>query len=273
VALPEPQLATPTTAAVPERALLPRLLTWSTWLIFIILFVISVRATNFRFDDLWGSTVRFVQFFRNFWPPDWQRALPQIWRPLIETLQMAWLGTLFGVVLGAPWVFWSSRNTTPNGIFMWIARTFLTVVRSVPDLLYAAVFVGILSFGPLPGVVALTIFTFSILAKLGSEYVEAIDPGPIEALKASGANGTQVIVYAVIPQVAASMVSYILYIFEVNVRASTILGFVGAGGVGQTLNVYISLFQYRRIAVLLIVTFGVVALIDAAAAHVRSRLT
>lgn len=261
------------TPPAPRRALAPRLLNWSIWLIFALLLGISLRETNFRLDDLWGSTVRFVRFFANFWPPDWERALPQIWGPLIQTLQMAWLGTLFGVILGAPWIFWSSRNTAPHPLIMWLARTFLTIVRSIPDLLYAAVFVGVLSFGPLPGVVALTIFTFAILAKLGSEYVEAIDPGPIEALKAAGANGTQVIVYGVIPQVAASLISYILYIFEVNVRASTILGFVGAGGVGQTLQVYISLFQYRRIAVLLIVTFGVVALIDWAAAYARSRLT
>ncbi len=265
-------MALPETATA-ERTLLPRLVTWSTWLVLIVLFIVSVRATNFRFDDLWGSSVDFVRFFGNFWPPDWQRALPQIWRPMLETLQMAWLGTLFGVILGAPWVFWSSRNTTLNMPFMWFARTFMTVLRSVPDLLYAAVLVGILSFGPFPGVVAITIFTLSILAKLGSEYVEAIDPGPVEALKASGANGTQVIVYAVIPQVGASMVSYILYIFEVNVRASTVLGFVGAGGIGFLLNRYISLFQYQRVAVLLIVTFVVVAIIDGVSAYVRARLT
>lgn len=264
---PKPQLA------IPERALLPRLIPWSIFLGFSVLFIISVRATHFRFDDLWGSTLAFVRFFANFWPPDWQRALPQIWRPMLETLQMAWLGTLFGVILGTPWVFWSSRNTTPSSGLMWFARTFMTVLRSIPDLLYAAVLVGILAFGPLPGVVAISIFTLSILAKLGSEYVEAIDPGPVEALKASGATGAQIIVFGVIPQVAASMLSYILYIFEVNVRASTVLGFVGAGGIGFLLNRYIALFQYQRIAVLLIVTFLVVIVIDNISAYVRARLS
>jgi phosphonate transport system permease protein len=249
------------------------LLSWTTWALFAVLLVISVRETNFRIDDLWGSLVDFVRFFGNFWPPDWQRALPQIWRPLIETLQMAWLGTLFGVLLGIPWLFWSSRNTTPHPVLMWFARTLMTIVRSIPDLLYAAVLVAVLSFGPLPGVVAITIFTLAILAKLGSEYVEAIDPGPIEALKAAGATGTQVIVYGVVPQVAASLLSYILYIFEVNVRASTVLGYVGAGGIGFLLNRYVALFQYQRIAVLLIVIFVVVIIIDGISAYIRARLT
>ncbi|MBS3966799.1 MAG: phosphonate ABC transporter, permease protein PhnE [Truepera sp.] len=260
-------------SAVPQLPLLPRLLSWSTWAVIAGLLIISLRETNFRIDDMWGSLVDFVLFFGNFWPPDWQRALPQIWRPLIETLQMAWLGTLFGVLLGTPWLFWSSRNTSPHPVLMWFSRTLMTVMRSIPDLLYAAVLVAILSFGPLPGVVAITIFTLSILAKLGSEYVEAIDPGPIEALKAAGASGTQVIVYGAVPQVAASLLSYIIYIFEVNVRASTVLGFVGAGGIGFLLNRYVALFQYQRIAVLLMVIFVVVIIIDSISAYIRARLT
>lgn len=267
-----PEATPPPPPTLPQRPLVPRLLSWGVWLAFGLLLYLSAVQTGFRLDDLWGSTVDFVLFFRNFFPPDW-RALPDIWRPLVQTLQMAWLGTVFGVLLGIPWLFWSSRNTAPNGVFMWFSRTFMTVLRSIPDLVYAAVLVGVLSLGPLPGVVAITIFTLSILAKLGSEYVEAVDPGPLEALRASGASGTHVIVYGVVPQVAASMVSYILYIFEVNVRASTVLGFVGAGGVGQLLNTYTALFQYQRLTVLLLVTFVVVAIIDAVSAWVRSRLT
>lgn len=265
-------MALPSSAA-PSRPLPPRLLSWSTWVVVVGLLIISLRETNFHIDDLWGSLVDFIGFFGNFWPPDWLRALPQIWRPMLETLQMAWLGTLFGVVLGIPWLFWSSRNTSLHPALMWFSRTLMTVMRSIPDLLYAAVLVAILSFGPLPGVVAITIFTLSILAKLGSEYVEAIDPGPIEALKAAGASSTQVIVYGVVPQVAASMLSYILYIFEVNVRASTVLGYVGAGGIGFLLNRYVALFQYERIAVLLIAIFVVVILIDGISAYIRARLT
>ncbi len=271
MALPDPKVPSPP-STIPTRPLAPRLMNWGFWLALLMLFVLSVRETDFRFDDLWGSLRDFILFFRHFYPPDW-RALDDIWRPLSETLVMAWLGTLFGVILGIPWLFWSSRNTTPNMLLMWFSRTLMTVLRSIPDLLLAAVLVAILALGPLPGVVALTIFTLSILAKLGSEYVEAVDPGPLEALKAAGANGTLVIHYGVVPQVAPSMLSYILYIFEVNVRASVVLGFVGAGGIGMLLNTWLALFRYRDIAVLLIVVFLVVAIIDTISAFIRSRLT
>lgn len=260
------------TTVLPKQPLLPRLLTGLTWLAFIVLLWVSIVQTNFRIEDLWGGVRDFFLFFRNLWPPDW-RALPEIWDPLVETLVMAYLGTVFGVLLGIPWLFWSSRNTSPNSILLWFSRTLMTVLRSIPDLLYAAVFVAILSLGPLPGIAAITVFTLSILAKLGSEYVEAIEPGPLEALRATGANGTQVILYGVIPQVAPSMISYILYIFEVNVRASTVLGFVGAGGIGELLNRYIALFDYPAIMVLLIMTFVLVAAIDSVSALVRARLT
>ena len=266
-----PSQADPT-GDIPRRELLPRMLTWSTWALFLGLLWISVVQVEFRFDDFWASARDFIAFFGNLYPPDW-RALPQIWQPMIETLVMAWLGTLFGVILGIPWLFWSSRNTSPSGVLMWFSRTFMTVLRSIPDLLLAAVLVGILALGPLPGVVALTIFTLSILAKLGSEYVEAVDPGPLEALRASGASGNHVIVYGAVPQVAPSLISYILYIFEVNVRASIVLGYVGAGGIGMLVNRYIAFFQYDRIAVLLLVVFVAVAIIDAISAFVRARLT
>lgn len=279
VALPEPQPEPGSesrppvaTTVIPTQPLVPRLINWLFWLAFVVLFSVSVQQTDFRVDELWRAMIDFFGFFRRFVPPDW-RALADIGRPLVETLVMAWLGTVFGVLLGLPWLFWSSRNTTPNGLLMWFSRLFMTVLRSIPDLLLAAVLVGILAIGPLPGVVALTIFTLSILAKLGSEYVEAVDPGPLEALKASGAGGTHVIVYGVVPQVAPSLLSYILYILEVNVRASVVLGFVGAGGIGQLLYTWLSLRWYTSIAVLLIVVFVVVAVIDAVSAAIRTRLT
>ena len=236
----------------------------------IALFWVSARATDFSLGDLWTGANDFFAFFLNL-NPDW-RALDEIWAPLLETLQIAYLGTLFGTLLAAPLIFLASFNTTPNAPVMWLARSILTVIRSIPDLLYAAILAPILAVGPLPGVVALTIFTMAILAKLASETVEAVDPGPLEALRAVGAGRNRTIVYAVLPQIAATMTSYVLYVFEINVRASTVLGFVGAGGVGQLLNVYMSRFDFGGLAVLIIVIFAVVLLIDAASVYLRSRL-
>lgn len=247
-----------------------RLLSLSTIAMVVALFWVSARATDFALHDLWSGANDFFAFFLNL-NPDW-RALDEIWAPLLETLQIAYLGTLFGTLLAAPLIFLASFNTAPNAPVMWIARSILTVIRSIPDLLYAAILAPILAVGPLPGVVALTIFTMAILAKLASETVEAVDPGPLEALRAVGAGRNRTIVYAVLPQIAATMTSYILYVFEINVRASTVLGFVGAGGVGQLLNVYMSRFDFGGLSVLIIVIFAVVLLIDGASVYMRSRL-
>ena len=269
--LPDP---VPQTSTPPVRPWLPRLVSWGVWFVVALLFYVATVQTGFDLDTIAQGFPYFFEFVVNdLWPPNWQRALPQLWQPLLETVQMAYLGTVFGVIIGMPLVFLASRNTTWHPLIMWLTRSFLTLIRSVPDLLYAAVLVGILAFGPLPGTVALTIFTVAILAKLTSEYVEAIDVGPLEALHACGATRLHVIVYGVMPQIAASLISFILYIFEINVRASTVLGLVGAGGLGTLVRIYTARFQYDRLSVLLIITFFLVIIIDSVSAYARSRLT
>jgi phosphonate transport system permease protein len=263
--------------AVPEPVGIPlrpgfaaRLLNWSTWLIIGGLFVIALQQTGFDVESLTSGAQDFFSFFRRL-RPDWT-ALPQIWRPLLETLQIAYLATLFGTLLGLPLIFLASYNTTVNTPVMWVARSILTVLRSIPDLLYAAILAPILAPGPLPGVVALTIFTMAVLAKLASETVESIDPGPLEALKAVGAGRNRMIVYGVLPQIAATMTSYVLYIFEINVRASVVIGYVGAGGVGFLLLRYLNFFDWGGVATLIVVVFAVVLVIDLLSVWARSRL-
>ncbi len=265
-------MALPEVKTAPVQSpFLPRLLSWLTWAVFALILAVSWQQTDFSLARLAQGTGDFFGFFGRLLNPDW-RALSQIWGPLLETLQMAYLGTVFGTLLGAPLIFLASYNTTVNTPVMWVARSLLTLLRSIPDLLYAAILAPILAPGPLPGVVALTIFTMAVLAKLGSETVEAVDPGPLEALRATGAGRNRVIVYGVLPQIGATMTSFVLYIFEINVRASVILGFVGAGGIGFLLNVYLSRFDYAGISVLLIITFAVVFLIDGLSTYLRSRL-
>jgi phosphonate transport system permease protein len=247
-----------------------RLMSLGTLAIFVTLLWVSAQQTDFSISDLWTGANDFFGFFLNL-TPDW-RALAQIWAPLLETLQIAYLGTVFGTLLAAPLIFLASFNTAPNAPVMWIARSILTLIRSIPDLLYAAILAPILAIGPLPGVVALTIFTMAVLAKLASETVESVDPGPLEAVRATGAGRNRMIVFAVLPQIAATMTSYILYVFEINVRASTVLGLVGAGGLGQLLVSYLNFFDFEGVAVLIIVIFAVVLIIDQASVYVRSRL-
>lgn len=264
---PEPTAA----QAVPLRpGLVTRLLNWGTWSIILALFVVSVRQTGFNLEIIAEGAFDFVRFFRRL-APDW-RALPEIWSPLLETIQIAYLATVFGTLIGLPMVFLASFNTTVNAPVMWLARSILTLLRSIPDLLYAAILAPILAIGPLPGVVALTIFTMAVLAKLTSETVEAIDPGPLEALLAVGAGRNRLIAYAVMPQIAATLTSYVLYIFEINVRASVVIGLVGAGGIGFLLNRYLSFFDYGGLGTLIIVVFVVVLAIDQLSVWARSRL-
>jgi phosphonate transport system permease protein len=256
---------------VPLRpGLASRWLNWGTWGIIAALFVVSLRQTGFNLEIIGEGVFDFVRFFRRL-TPDW-RALPEIWRPLLETLQIAYLATVFGTLIGLPVIFLASFNTTVNKPVMWLARSILTVLRSIPDLLYAAILAPILAVGPLPGVVALTIFTMAVLAKLTSETVEAVDPGPLEAIRAVGAGRNRVIAYAVLPQIGATLTSYVLYIFEINVRASVVIGLVGAGGIGNLLNRYLSFFDYGGLGTMIVVIFVVVLAIDQLSVWARSRL-
>ncbi len=256
--------------AAPRPPKAGRLKTWVTVAGGALLFALAFRQTKFNLPALFTGAADFFRFFGRM-VPDFT-ALPQIWAPLLQTIQIAYVATVIGSLIAIPLIFLASANTAINTSSMWVARTLLTVLRSIPDLLWAALFVAVLGLGALPGVVALTLFSIGVLAKLGSETVESIDPGPLEALKATGAGRNRTIVFAVIPQVAATMVSYMLYVFEINVRASVVIGFVGAGGIGVLLQRYFNFFDYTALGALIVVIFFVVLIIDGLSVWARSRL-
>lgn len=234
------------------------------------LLVISYRQVGFNFESLFSGAQDFWRFFLRL-APDWT-AWPQIWPVLVDTLRIAYVATIVGTLIAMPLIFLASSNTTINTPIQWIARVTLTILRSIPDLLWAALWVALLGLGALPGVVALVFFTIGVLAKLGSETVEAVDPGPLEALKAVGAGRNRMIIFGVIPQVAATMTSFILYSFEINVRASVVIGFVGAGGIGLLLQRYLAFFDYPGLGALIIVIFAAVLIIDGISVWARSKL-
>jgi len=265
-------------AAVPRPPLVSRLRGLGSLAVVAAVVAVAYRQTDFDIVALFTGAADFWRFFGRLVPPlsemgsNWGAYLPQLAKPLIETLQIAYVGTFFGTLLALPLLFLASANTAIDPVTMWVARVLLTVLRSIPDLLWAAILVPILVVGPLPGAVALTLFSIGVLAKLGSETVEAIDPGPLEALRAAGAGRLATIVYAVIPQVAATMVSFVLYVFEINVRASVIIGLVGAGGIGFTLQQRLNFFDYTGVGLIIVVIFAVVLVIDAISVWARSRL-
>lgn len=221
--------------------------------------------------EVLSNLTRGAGILAEFFPPNWG-FLPETISPFIETMEMAIIASALGCGVALPLAFIASRITTPNVVSFLINRGILNVIRGLPDLLYALVFVAALSVGPLPGVLALIVFNIGVTAKLLSETVDGVDVGPLEAARAAGAGRLQSVVSSVLPQVMPHYVAYSLYVFELNVRASTVIGLVGAGGIGQTMIVELKFFSYANVMVIMIEIFVVVFLIELASIALRRRL-
>lgn len=193
--------------------------------------------------------------------------------PLYETFRMAVIGSVIGCSLALLVGFLASKVTAPNGPVYAAAKSLMSVVRSIPDVLYALVFVAAVSIGPLAGIMALVFFNIGVVAKLLSETVDAVDPGPLEAADAAGATVAQRIRAAVFPQVLPNYLAYSLYVFELNLRASTVLGLVGAGGIGMPLRIAQTRYRYDVILLIIIVIFVIVFIVESISIAIRRRLT
>jgi phosphonate transport system permease protein len=240
-------------------------------LLIIVMSIFSIIQTEANFYLFFTNTNQMFIFFERFLQPDFSYFV-QVLKPLLETIQMSIVGTFIGVVFAVPFAFLATTVITENPIITWIFRLFLSIIRTIPTLLLGALLVAIFGIGPGTGVITIAIFTFGMVSQLIYEAVENIDFAPIEAMNAVGANKIKVVVWAIIPQVMVHIASYSLYAFEVNIRASLVLGYVGAGGVGVLLNTAMSLSQYDRVAVIIFVIFVVILLIDNLSENVRRRL-
>ena len=191
---------------------------------------------------------------------------------MLETFQMAVLAAAIGCSVALPVAFLASRVTAPNLPTFIGDRAILSVVRAIPDFLYALIFVAAVGIGPLPGIAALVLFNIGVVAKLLSETVDGIDTGPIEAARAAGADRIQTVRWAVLPQVLPNYVAYALYTFELNIRASTVLGIVGAGGIGRLLLREYKFFNWSDVSVIIVELFVMVFAIELISVTVRRRL-
>jgi phosphonate transport system permease protein len=210
------------------------------------------------------------------WKPS--QALKDVLAQMFVTIFMALLSTTIATVVAAPLSFLAASNITKHGVVgnvaYYITRSFFNVIRSYDPLVMATVFAFWLGYGPFPGALALTVVTVASLGKLFSEAVEGIDRGPIEALQATGANRLQVVIYAVIPQIVPDFISFIIYHWDINVRISTIIGFVGGGGIGYYLSLQInSLIGYHKAGTAIWAIVIVVWAMDFLSSEVRKRLT
>ena len=211
-----------------------------------------------------------LDFFRRMLPPDLS-VLPSALLGAVRTVEIALLGTAVAAVGALPLGFISARNVAPPLVYH-PARAALNFFRSIDTLVYALVFVAAVGLGPFPGVLAVIAYTTTSLAKLYSEAIEGIDRGPVDAITATGATRLQILRYGVLPQVLPLFLSYVLYRLESNIRAATVLGFVGAGGIGFYLQTYLRIIDYPAASTVLLVTVVMVVVVDTISARLRDRL-
>ena len=235
---------------------------------------IAVLAANFhRLPDYIARILR-LDSGAPVWtdPAEWLWGL-DLWLLLMgETILIAYVGTLTGAMGGFVLCFLSATNLVRNPIVRITAKRVLEFCRTVPELVFAMVFVQAFGLGPLPGILALAIHTIGALGKLFAEVVENIDMKPVDGAVSCGASWTQSIRYAVLPQVMSNFASYALLRFEINVRGAAVMGFVGAGGIGQDLIEAIRKFYYSDVSALLLLIIVTVMLIDLATERIRHAL-
>jgi phosphonate transport system permease protein len=253
----------PASAAAPRRSL-----GWYLgWAVLLLLLAASWRGADMRPLDLIRDSGNMVTFAEDFFPPDFTQ-----WRiyvsEMLVTLEIAAWGTALAVLTAVPMGLLASANIVPPWVYQPVRRV-MDATRAINEMVFAMLFVAAVGLGPFGGVLALWIHTTGVLAKLFSEAVEAIDPQPVEGIRATGASALHEIVYGVIPQVMPLWISFTLYRFESNVRSATVVGMVGAGGIGVVLWDIIRGFRYTETCAVMIIVIVAVSAIDLVSSRIR----
>jgi phosphonate transport system permease protein len=257
--------------AVPAHSMARRVRGWTLWLLIGALLIWSWGpAEMFRVTSLVSDWRNMAEFGGAFLHPDF-RDWSDYLADMIVTIQIAIWGTALAAILGAPFAILSSSNICPQWIVQPVRRL-MDACRAINEIVFALLFVVAVGLGPFAGVMALFVHNTGVFSKLYSEAVEAIDPRPVEGIRATGARRLPEIVFGVIPQVVPLWSSFILYRLETNVRSATTLGIVGAGGIGQTLYESIRAFHYAETAAQMIIVVAAVIAIDIVSARLRKAL-
>jgi phosphonate transport system permease protein len=200
----------------------------------------------------------------------WDNTFPQtIVGATLETVQMALAGTFLALLVAFPAGFLAARNTTPHSAIYHLVRAAMNFLRTIPDLALGLLFVAAVGLGAFAGTLALAIHTATVLGKLLSESVENIDEGVVEAIRATGAGYVQILSFAVLPQILPDLISFTLYRLETNIRAASVLGLIGAGGIGYLMNTSFRTFQYQEAAAIVLVLIVLVMLVDYLSSQLR----
>lgn len=269
--IPEQIITTNQTVVLPPKPLTPYILIGFT-----LVLLLGLYVTDF---SLWVIITRVFNFklgpfgiVKRFFPVDWSY-VPDVIDPIFETIQMSFLGSLIGSVLALPAAYLASQNLTKSKFVVSMVRLLLSILRTLPILIYAVFFKLIFYLGALPGTIAIALFTFSIVSKMLYERIEVLDLGAYHAIQSTGASKIKAFITALLPEILPIFYSLSLYAFEINIRYAAILGYVGAGGIGFDLdNAMKNINQNDRTIVILLFIFVTVLIIENTSRFLRRRL-
>lgn len=241
-------------------------------LLLVIAGAISVKITGFDLAVIMERGDEFFFILKKMFPPE-TNYLSAIWKPLFDTIKMSLLGSVIGGILAVPFAVLAASNIVSNRIVVGIVRLFLSLVRTMPTLVVALIATYIFGLGTLAGTTAIAIFTFAYIGKLLYEQIETVDMGAYQAMEAVGATKLRAFLAAIVPQVLPSYIANCLFCFEGNVRYASILGYVGAGGLGLILNEKIGWREYSSVGMILVTLFIAVMVIEGISHYLRKKLT
>lgn len=249
-----------------------RSLTWLIVLVVLVLVYLSAKLTGFDLSVLLKRGHQFFVILKRMYPPAFD-FVKDVLPPLFDTIKMSVLGTIIGSLLAIPFAMWAASNLTKNRFITGFLKFFLSLVRTLPTLVIALILTYIFGLGTFAGTLAISIFTFSFVAKQLYEAIETADMLPYEAMEALGANKLYSFLGAIKPQVLPAYLSVALYTFEGNVRHAAILGYVGAGGIGLILDENLGWREYENVGMILLCLFITVGVIETTSRYLRSKLT
>ncbi|WP_100401741.1 phosphonate ABC transporter, permease protein PhnE [Bacillus sp. FJAT-42315] len=243
-----------------------------TIVLFMLIVVFSVWYVEFNLFDFIHAVPTFFSFiFTDFFPPDVNNFQVYL-RPVVDTILLAFIATGVSTVLGMVFAILIAQNTTPNRVIGHVLKAILTFFRNIPFLVWASVLVIIFGVGNLPGLLALIIFGTSFLARVYSESIEELDHHVVEAIEAVGGNYFHVIKHAIFPQFMPSFLNWTLYMVEIGIRASAILGLVGAGGLGTIIKQTMDLFQYSKTSMAIVIMIVIIIFVESVSQKLRERI-
>jgi len=249
----------------------PAWLQWGVLLVVVGYVILAGSTLDVNWERIVAGGERTIRMMSDFVRPDFTARQTDVWNGILESLVMTVVASVVGFVVSIPIGFGAARTISPLPIYV-LCRGIITLARTFQEVIIAILFVIMVGFGPLAGVLTLSFTTIGFLAKLLAEKIEEIDPAPLEAIRATGASWLQLMDYGVLPQIMPRLIGLTIYRFDINLRESAIVGIVGAGGIGATLETTFDRYEFRTAGAILIVIIGPVMLTEWSSTLIRKRL-